>query len=66
METRLFLADIQHVNFYLITLQTSTAYHRDQWLHSLKWKVQLLRYRKLINKINDPESLVKELKVNNL
>ncbi|XP_046842090.1 C-Maf-inducing protein-like isoform X2 [Xenia sp. Carnegie-2017] len=45
-----------------LLFKTSTAYHRDQWLHSLKWKVQLLRYRKLINKINDPESLVKELK----
>jgi hypothetical protein len=44
-------------------LQTSTAYLRDQWLHSLKWKVQLLRYKKLISKIEDPELLVRELKV---
>ncbi|CAB3977186.1 Hypothetical predicted protein [Paramuricea clavata] len=45
-----------------VLFKTSTAYLRDQWLHSLKWKVQLLRYKKLISKIEEPELLVRELK----
>lgn len=45
-----------------VLLRASNAYLRDQWLHSLKWKVNLLRYKKLLSKTNDPESLIRELK----
>ncbi|XP_031565829.1 C-Maf-inducing protein-like isoform X2 [Actinia tenebrosa] len=45
-----------------LLLRAPNAYMRDQWLHSLKWKVNLQRYKKLLSKTNDPESLTRELK----
>ncbi|CAH3133795.1 unnamed protein product [Porites lobata] len=45
-----------------VLLKASNAYLRDQWLHSLKWKVNLLRYKRLISKSSDPEALTRELR----
>ncbi|XP_027039689.1 C-Maf-inducing protein-like isoform X2 [Pocillopora damicornis] len=45
-----------------VLLKAPNAYLRDQWLHSLKWKVNLLRYKRLISKSSDPEALTKELR----
>lgn len=45
-----------------VLLKASNAYLRDQWLHSLKWKVNLLRYRRLISMSCDPEGLMRELR----
>ncbi|KAK3707967.1 hypothetical protein QZH41_010719 [Actinostola sp. cb2023] len=45
-----------------VLLRATNAYLRDQWLHSIKWKVNLQRYKKLLSKTNDHESLTRELK----
>ncbi|XP_048576400.1 C-Maf-inducing protein-like [Nematostella vectensis] len=45
-----------------VLLRASNAYLRDQWLHSLKWKVNLQRYKRLLSKTNDPDALMRELK----
>ncbi|GFY75083.1 c-Maf-inducing protein [Trichonephila inaurata madagascariensis] len=40
----------------------SNCYMRDQWLHSLLWKKNVYRYRKLLDCCTRPEILLKELK----
>ncbi|KXJ22027.1 C-Maf-inducing protein [Exaiptasia diaphana] len=45
-----------------VLLRAPNAYLRDQWLHSIKWKVNLQRYKRLLSKTNDHESLTRELK----
>ncbi|KAG8183975.1 hypothetical protein JTE90_007408 [Oedothorax gibbosus] len=42
--------------------QVSNCYMRDQWLHSLLWKKNLFRYRKILDCCTRPEILLKELK----
>ncbi|XP_073231692.1 C-Maf-inducing protein-like [Porites lutea] len=46
-----------------VLLKASNAYLRDQWLHSLKWKVNWSRFKSIIlSKSSDPEALTRELK----
>jgi hypothetical protein len=45
-----------------LLLQTSNAYTRDQWYHSLIWKITSGRFRHLFQKISKPEELIAELK----
>eukprot|EP00794_Sanderia_malayensis_P018552 gene18552-20415_t len=46
----------------LFLLQANNAYLRDQWLHSLTWRVHANKYRHLFSKLRQPEELVKALK----
>eukprot|EP00795_Rhopilema_esculentum_P001280 gene1280-15665_t len=46
----------------LLLLQANNTYLRDQWMHSLVWRVNANRYRNLFAKLRNPEELVKELK----
>ena len=43
-------------------LQTANSYTRDQWYHSLIWKITAVRFKKLFHKITKPEMLISELK----
>jgi len=45
-----------------LLFQANNVYTRDQWLHSLVWRVNANRYRNLFAKIRNPEELLKELK----
>ncbi|GIX74859.1 c-Maf-inducing protein [Caerostris darwini] len=45
-----------------LLFQVSNCYMRDTWLHSLLWKKNAYRYRKLLDCCTRPEILLKELK----
>ncbi|GFT47336.1 c-Maf-inducing protein [Trichonephila clavipes] len=45
-----------------LLFQVSNCYMRDQWLHSLLWKKNVYRNRKLLDCCTRPEILLKELK----
>ncbi|GFQ83366.1 c-Maf-inducing protein [Trichonephila clavata] len=45
-----------------LLFQVSNCYMRDQWLHSLLWKKNVYRFRKLLDCCTRPEILLKELK----
>ncbi|KFM61641.1 C-Maf-inducing protein, partial [Stegodyphus mimosarum] len=45
-----------------VLLQVNNAYVRDQWLHSITWKKNMLKYRKLLLNTRRPDVFIKELK----
>ncbi|XP_054720950.1 C-Maf-inducing protein-like [Uloborus diversus] len=45
-----------------LLLQVNNAYVRDQWRHSLSWKKNMLKYRKLLTNTRRPDVFIKELK----
>lgn len=45
-----------------LLLQVNNAYVRDQWLYSLQWKRNMMKYQKLLERATRPEVLLKELK----
>lgn len=45
-----------------LLLQVSNCYMRDQWLHSLVWKRNVFRFKKILGTCTRPEILLKELK----
>jgi len=45
-----------------VLLQAANAYLRDQWLHSVQWKRNMLKYERLLKCVRRPEVLLKEIK----
>ncbi|GBM40366.1 C-Maf-inducing protein [Araneus ventricosus] len=45
-----------------LLLQVTNAYVRDQWLHSITWKRNMLKYRKLLSNTRRADVFIKELK----
>ncbi|XP_055933157.1 C-Maf-inducing protein-like [Argiope bruennichi] len=45
-----------------LLLQVNNAYVRDQWLHSIIWKRNMLKYRKLLSNTRRSDVFLKELK----
>lgn len=45
-----------------LLLQVNNVYVRDQWLHSLLWKRNIFKYRRLLLNTRRPEVLLKELR----
>ncbi|GIY85374.1 c-Maf-inducing protein [Caerostris extrusa] len=45
-----------------VLLQVSNAYVRDQWLHSITWKRNMLKYKRLLTNTRRADVFIKELK----
>ncbi|ELT87321.1 hypothetical protein CAPTEDRAFT_168560 [Capitella teleta] len=45
-----------------VLLQANNSYLRDQWLHSVQWKRQCMKFEKLLKNTRRPEVLIKEIK----